>query len=214
MINLLLCGIICLNFMKWGIYMDQNIKLQIRKDMQDKIIKYINTSDFNNYTMEYYDEIIDELFDLDKSSVANINDYQTYILRKNLGIFDNGEKQSCITIGNMYNKSNQAISSTIKIAIFKIIRFSNEKYIIDNLENIDWKNIDIRDLDLSTRCRNMLMREKLSKLGIICDYYSYEIEEFMLGKILFNEIFDKVHSLGLCFLEERKNKKVKRLEKH
>lgn len=196
--------------------MDENMILQIRENIKEQIMITILKYDLKNYTTEYFDEFIDELFDVSKSKVLNINEYKTYILRKRFGILDNGKEQMPVMLSQDLDKTRQAVVITIRKSIMKIVSYSNEMYIVDMLRNgkIDGKDIDIEDLDLSLYSYNYLMRKNFSNVGMMCEFCTDELRGIISSEKVFKEMYDKINSLGLCFLDERENKKVKRLEKY
>ena len=88
---------------------------------KEKILENINLDipfDLNGLNKEFYlefDKFVDLICDVSINSVAPLSEKETYVLRKRLGVFDNGNIQSLRVVGmiDIRHHINHPVLSTI-----------------------------------------------------------------------------------------------------
>ena len=128
----------------------------------------------------YSDELIGELLDITKETVLNFDKTNTFMLRKKLGVFDNGKRcknseiDRCLNIrdGSSIKIFNKQINSGVRHAVEKQIPLMTEKK--QHIENVDNKEQEIIKLNMSARLFNRLYS---NNIRYISDLKNITIEE-------------------------------------
>ena len=117
-------------------------------------IKLISSQIKDNLEEIYYkeriDRIVNELYDISKKEILSLTTKETFIIRKQYGILDNGICQTQESIGKIFNLSNSSIS-IIKTNILKKIQklIWNYHIILPKNEKTITSSDSILKLDLS-----------------------------------------------------------------
>lgn len=189
---------------------------------KEKILENINSDipfDLNGENKEFYlefDKFVDLICDVSINSVAPLSEKETYVLRKRLGVFDNGNIQSLRVVGESLDevRSVERIRQILKKNYRKIPAYINKK-IGDSktrqyVEQLDLGNpndqildADIVEFNLTVRSYNILKR---SGIGTLRDLISLNKDKLRklrnMGDKSFNEIINFVHDNGLLFADE------------
>ena len=180
-------------------------------------IKLISSQIKDNLEEIYYkeriDRIVNELYDISKKEILSLNTKETFIIRKQYGILDNGICQTQESIGKIFNLSNSSIS-IIKTNILKkiqkliwnyhIILPKNEKTITssDSILKLDLSFYNFESLyQFDIKTIEELSYLNISKLNKITEEYVYIIKQ--------------MNKLGFHLKEEPKDKDImtKEIEK-
>lgn len=176
----------------------------------NKIDKISDESKRTTYE-ENLKEFVDDLFNLSKNAVAPLTEKQTFILRKQYGIFDEGIMQSQTQIGKELgglsrSAINQMVMRINKIIPYRIRRERQEELgfnIFDVFQDkSELSDMAIGELQLSPFYTNKLAMVEIFTLGDLMRYNSGELH-FLIGDGSgLTELIQKVHDLGLRFIDE------------
>ncbi len=167
-------------------------------------------NEFYEEHMDNIDAAVDEICDLSLEIMSNLTQMETFVIRKRLGVYDNGKRQTLKTVGDVTGKTHERIRQIEAKAYRRIISSinrnsyasSDNKSRMSSLTNQkDYANFNISKLNLDRRLRGMLY----TKIETLYDLLSYSREDFRkmrLGITYFSQLSDKVHSLGFKFIEE------------
>lgn len=164
--------------------------------------------------MDNIDEVLDEICNLSMNIMSLLTEAETFVVRKRLGVYDNGEKQTHRTIAEATSKSVTRISQIENKAYRCIIRYlylARESYTPkDNKSKMSsltiqekYADVCISRLGIDKRIINTLVYRKNIKTlyDLLC--YSYkDFQRMGLSKNSVSQFSDKIHSLGLKFIEE------------
>ena len=144
----------------------------------------------------YSDELIGELLDITKETVLNVDKTNTFMLRKKLGVFDNGKRcknseiDRCLNIrdGSSIKIFNKQINSGVRHAVEKQIPLMTEKK--QHIENVDNKEQEIIKLNMSARLFNRLYSNNIRYISDLKNITieelenDYDITRFLLLELL------------------------------
>lgn len=166
--------------------------------------------EFYEEHLDNIDAAVDEICDLSVEIISNLTQMETFVIRKRLGVYDNGKRQTLKTVGDVTGKTHERIRQIEAKAYRRIISSinrnsyasSDNKSRMSSLTNQnDYANFNISKLNLDRRLRGMLY----TKIETLYDLLSYSREDFRkmrLGITYFSQLSDKVHGLGFKFIEE------------
>lgn len=170
-----------------------------------------------NLTQEeknYLYNLTNLICDTSVNSIMNLSEKQTFVLRKRLGVFDDGIIQSLRLIGENLDepKSIEAIRMILKKSyrmtlayIHKMISLEKSKIYEEHIrsQNSDVLDTPIEDLDLSIRAFNSIKRIGISTIGDLIKLSTDNLQ-FMtkMSKNLCYEIVKSIHNRGLLFADE------------
>ena len=110
-----------------------------REDIKNYLLQKLNISieillynkqiyNLDDETKKYYEElienIIDELYDTTNTEIRRLTEKETFIIRKLLGILDNGQYQTQASIAKLLNVSPQRIHQIINYKINRKLRYT------------------------------------------------------------------------------------------
>ncbi len=185
------------------------------------------TQDIIDYEASIYRNIKNKLipftqiFDLNNPNPYILNDFEIEVLRKYIGIYNYGNKESKKEISKIFNVSPSTISNTLKRIIEALLDPGCQKKIIDernklireNIKNKALKNkilnLDISFLNITENLETIL---RLTKINTIKDIINIDYETiekmnieygYYAGIIVFPKcIINEIHELGLNFKKE------------
>lgn len=156
------------------------------------------------------DVAIDEICDLSVEIISHLTEQETLVLRKRLGVYNNGEKQTLATIAKELDKTLERIRQIENKAYIRMINsiFRGSYIQVDNrtkmssLTNLEeYANYHISKLGLDRRLMGMLSVGTNTLYDLLT--YSYaDFRKMGLGDTYYKQLSDKIHSLGLKFIEE------------
>ena len=148
------------------------------------------------------------------NSIMNLSEKQTFVLRKRLGVFDEGIIQSLRLIGENLDgpKSTEAIRMILKksyrmslVYIHRMISAEKSKIYEEHIRSQKGDVLDtpIEDLNLSIRALNSIKRKGISTIGDLIKLSTDNLQ-FMIrmSKNLCYEIVESIHNRGLLFVDE------------
>ena len=69
--------------------------------------------------------VINEIIDLSSETIFPLNEKNTYIIRKNLGLFDNYNEQTYSSIADELNLSRSTVQQTVRKNYYKLSKSQN-----------------------------------------------------------------------------------------
>ena len=149
------------------------------------------------------------------NSIMNLSEKQTFVLRKRLGVFDDGIIQSLRLIGENLDepKSTEAIRMILKksyrmslVYIHRMISAEKSKIYEEHIriQKGDVLDTPIEDLNLSIRAFNLIKRIGISTIGDLIKLSTDNLQFMtrMSCKNLCYEIVESIHNRGLLFVDE------------
>ena len=168
----------------------------------------------------YIDSFVEQLIDLDQKTFEFYSEVEIFILRKRVGIMDNGIVQTLSKVGNETGISIDRVRQRLEtlfrkirgIALPEAIRKSKMK----EDSNDELLNANIRTFNLSTRACNALQRGNLKTIKDIISCSIDEIKQLRnLGSESAKEIIDFIHKNNFRFKDDyemtdnRQNDKIR-----
>lgn len=183
---------------------------QMRMLIIDKIKETNLAFYYENEYQPTLDTVIQEIYDLTKDNVFPLTKKETYILRKNLGVFDEGYIQNLNTVGRIINLSRERvrqISEDIYDRIaFRLVNKIETVENADKMSSIDlkdsYKNISIADIVVNNRIVKTLINNKIYSLH---DALCYSVTDYLnmgLGKTTIIKITEFANSLGYKTIDQ------------
>ena len=184
-------------------------KSQIEKNFYHDLFKltWINQKDVvENH--ENYDKIIDQICNLESNNILSLSDKRTYLLRKRLGIYDEGKilAQNKISVdmnvGIDYVKKTicQIYNDLSKAVHYNIL--TPEEYLSDDIDKKLNTHISVFDM-LSIREKNALIRSDIYTLSDLTIRNKEDLLRIRnLGDTSIDNIINIIHTLGLKFSDE------------
>ena len=180
-------------------------KSKIKENLKDEL--FINSNDLDEKLINEY---VDEICNLSINIVTSLSEAETYYVRRRLGVYNDGEKEQyrivaehsnakaqniCIAVHNAYNNMLKKIKSGVVSNKDDMTKMSSL------LLSTNYRNVDISKLNLNSRIRRVLSM----RVHNIYDLLSYgfdDLEKMGLGIDSINYLVDKMHELGLKFIDE------------
>lgn len=167
--------------------------------------------DFCEEKMDNIEEALDEICDLSMDIMSHLTEAETFVIRKRLGVYDNGEKQTLRAIAEATGKTHERIRQIENKAYMRIIYSLARKTYTQKDKKTKMSSLSIQekyaDISISRLGIDKKIISMLSygRIGTLDDLLCYGYEDFQnmgLGKKSFSQLSDKIHSLGLKFIEE------------
>lgn len=168
-------------------------------------------SDFCEEKMDNIEEALDEICDLSMDIMTHLTEVETFVVRKRLGVYDNGERQTLDAIAKATGKTRERIRQIENKTYSRIIRWlARESYTQrDDKSKMSsltiqekYANVHISRLGIDRRMIEILSRGQITTLYDLLCYSHEDFQKMGLGKKYFGQLSDKIHSLGLKFIEE------------
>lgn len=177
---------------------------------KEYLVDYLSTELLeknNNMNKNYVKEIenlVTDLFDLNKLSIYPLDEEQTLIIRKYFGIFDDGIRISSIDIAKIYNVTPQSIMVKINRSlqqIYRCILKSNKDKKMSSVEiNSIHKNKLIKDLNLDYYTNSILSKNSINTIEELLMYSIVELQS--MGLIDLDNLINEIHKRNLKFIDE------------
>lgn len=157
------------------------------------VLDFITNIIGKNLDIDKTEKFIISLFDLNNREVLDLEKNETYVLRKRLGILDDGKFKSC-----------EEISVDMKRPMLEIQRIElNALKKIKKTLDVSYKSILVSTLGLSVRAFGSLNDKSIDTLGKLLDLSIEELNRLCyMNKQTVLEIVDKVHKMGYLFRDE------------
>lgn len=194
--------------------MEMNKEL-ILKNMNTEMHDILTREGTKEFSVEF-SRFVDQICDISLDIVVPLSKRETYVLRKRLGVFDNGKIQSCRMIGESLEdpRSVTLISQVLKKDYRKIGYYINKQIKISTArhyeEQVDSTNLDYQILDtdiiafdLSVHSFNCLRRVGIETMRDLIRLSTDDLHRLrnMRSKD-YEEIINLVHNKGLFFADE------------
>lgn len=183
-----------------------------KEELIDKIINSVSSNDKANKEIK---KMINQFYDLSLNQVKPFNEKETFIFRKRNGILDNGICQTISQVSEITNVTLGRIQQYEEIMRHKMDYYIN--YIINypyDLNVITLKTI-IEELNFSNNTYNTLKNNNINTLEDLTNLTLIKLKKIpRLGILGYNEVVDKINSLGFNFTVEKEinqNSPIERL---
>lgn len=189
-----------------------------KNDLYDFIYnEFLQVNDFQttdlNKNKSNIEKLVNDLLNLDIDCVKPLNKEMTFLIRSHYGIFDNGKRQTLISIAKKMGVSYECVRKNIikckTILYWSILipKLSNTKEKISSLELSDryeeLKNIPAASIYKSDKIFYMLKDMNIKTLDELLSYGYHDFlfqKGFGMGTL--KDLLDGVHALNLKFIEE------------
>lgn len=179
--------------------------------------EFLQVNDFQttdlNKNKSNIEKLVDDLLNLDIECVNQLSKEMTFLIRSHYGIFNNGKKQTLMSIAKKMGISYECVRKNIikckTILYWSIVipKLSNSKERISSLELSnryeELRNIPAISIYKSDRIFYLLKEMNIKTLDELLSYgYHDFLFQFGVGKATSKELFDGIHALNLRFIEE------------
>ena len=179
----------------------------VKEDIKNLLLKETN---FSYYNEKNLNNLLDEIYDINKEEVYPLNKVETFVLRKRLGVLDNGKAISKVEIASIIGLTHTSVNNIFNKALFKIVEYikydvrknvNNKMTSIDLLENkSEFENILILSLDIDTRVINRLNKNNIYTIKDLMSYSLLELKK-IAGDVSTNSLKEYFKTYGICFLD-------------
>src|SRR5574344_1403860 len=187
---------------------------QIRKIIRQRLVNtvfkhYLYFKRLQSEDYSRIDSVIGEILNLDIKTIIPLNEDETYVIRKKLGILDNGKGQrnSDIinhqfnlprTISNHFNRGCVKLFDRVTTD-FKESNF-NRLSPLDIFSNVP--NFDIYSLDFNSKTVTELYHYNIRTVRDLLSFSSNEYQSIGLSLSQIQDIQKNTHKYGLKFIDE------------
>lgn len=189
--------------------------MEINKDL---IFRNMNTEIYDILAREEefsigLSKFVDSICNTSLNSVAPLSERETYILRKRMGVFDDGNVQSCRLVGESLEskRSESAVRQTLKKDYYEIRSYiyeQSEARLYEEKNNSASLNTRILDADiitfgLSRRSYTPLQKSEIKTMRDLIKLSTSDLIKMRyMGRRSYEEIINFVHNSGLLFADE------------
>ena len=162
----------------------------------------------------YLDVLVEQINDLSIDPIPTLSQKQTLVLRKKLGIYDDGKIQKQTHIANSIGLSPEMVRTNLSRAYHKI--YQNIKfYETKSKKGTDLLEANIKNMNYSQHTRNAIIRAGINTIGDLLNCTNDKLIGIRgLGKNGIEEIYNSIHSMGLHFIDEEQNKRIIELKEY
>lgn len=161
--------------------------------------------DFCEGKMDNIEEALNDICDL-SMNMSYLNEFETFVVRKQLGVYDNGERQKTRTIAEVTGRTIGSIQQIETQAYRIIINALDSKAYYPKDKKIKMSSLSIQEKYANIPISRLgIDRKTLNGAITLNDLLCYSRKEFQnmgLGEKSLSKLRDKIHSLGLKFIEE------------